>query len=99
MDNILSYIINNLGNRKTAFDYLNRYEKAKTDLGTYPCFSQLSSSKRLADLGVRVRPIGGYSLYYIFRNNKVYILRVVSTLMDIESEEFIFKLNSTIEFV
>ncbi|MBR1452008.1 MAG: hypothetical protein IJ592_00735 [Candidatus Methanomethylophilaceae archaeon] len=95
----ISYIIDVLGNRKAAADLLDRYEEVKTEIGDNPLAFQFSNSKRLADLGVRVRFIGGYAVHYKLIEDRVYILRVVSTLMDVESDEFLHRLNSAVDSI
>ncbi len=57
-DNI-AYIAEVLKNRKAASDLRDRLMKAKDDLTVNPESSRLSDIPILADLGVRVRHIGG----------------------------------------
>ena len=87
-DNI-AYIAGVLKNRKAASDLYSRFMKASDDLATNPDSSHLSDIQVLADLGVRVRHIGGYNVYYMFHEEKVVFLRIVSTLMDTYSDDFI----------
>ena len=88
-DENIGYIVGILKNVTAARNLRRRFKEASGQLSVNPESSRLSDIGCLAELGVRVRYIGGYDIFYIFTGDRVVILRFVSALMDTYSDDFI----------
>jgi len=79
LDEIVSYISNELSNSKAAADFIKRYEKAIHEIRTFPNSGALAGNEFLPVMHVRKKMIDNYMLYYTvdLQNNQIVILRII----------------------
>ncbi len=75
VDEIIDYLAER--NVSAAKDFLDRLDERVEQLCDFPESAPVAKDRQVAQKGYRVLVIEGYLLFYLFKNEVIYIMRVI----------------------
>lgn len=80
LEDIFSYISNELLNYKAALDLIEKFEEALNNICYFPELCPLIDNEFVKDNTIRRLVVNNYNVFYRFINNEVQVVRVLSSM-------------------